>query len=38
MPKIKEVTGVTEDRKQAVIDSFYADGVTDVQSEKENGT
>lgn len=38
MPEIKVIKGVPDDRKQTVIDSFYAEEATDVQSEKENGT
>lgn len=38
MPEIQVITGVTDARKQTVINNFKADGATEVTSEKENGT
>ncbi len=38
MSEVQEITGVTDARKQAVIDNFKADGAIEVTSERENGT
>ena len=38
MPEIKVSRDVPDDRKQTVIDNYYADGAADVTSKKENGT